>query len=268
MHLKFDFSCSSGHLQPQEGNTMKKLEFRWQKLGYWNWISKRIFSIWTKAVGVGSELSFLIGHSRSLLYNSFLLLNLPNLTIKPLGLASPLVVSQLVRLDNAWDERLEIGAGRYDQITRSGPIWPDYDQIPVFDAGHLNDVFTTKPSIRSSGAKMKKGIQFSIIYFKFKIFSRRNYILLSFEFNLRIEGIYMEFHVYQVQFMKHSIASSGCSLVIVVEPGKLLPPAIYLVWRLKLQDSFKNQSNWLTNLLQLWLVFIIHFARLVSVSAK
>ena len=130
---------------------------------------------------MGSELSFLIGHSRSLLYNSFpplLLLNLPNLTIKPLGLASPLVVSQLVRLDNAWDERLEIGAGRYDQITRSGPIWPDYDQIPVFYAGHLNDVFTTKPLIRSSGAKMKKGIQFSIIYFKFKIFSRHNLLYI------------------------------------------------------------------------------------------
>ena len=74
---------------------------------------------------MGSELSFLIGHSRSLLYNSspsLLLLNLLNLTIKPFGLASPLVVSQLVRLDNARDERLEIGAGRYDQITRSGPI--------------------------------------------------------------------------------------------------------------------------------------------------
>ena len=230
---------------------MKKLELRWQRLGYWNWISKRIFSIWTKAVELGSELSFLIGHSRSLLYNSspsLLLLNLLNLTIKPLGLASPLVVSQLVRLDNAWDERLEIGAGRYDQITRSGPIWPDYDQIPDFDAaGHLNDVFTTKPSIRSSGAKMKKRnpVLLSISSSR-SLADAMHYILLWFEFNPRIEGIYMEFHVYQVQFKKHSIASSCCSLVIVVEPGKLLPPAIYLVWCLKLQDSFKKQSNWQT----------------------
>ena len=72
------------------------------------------------------------------------------------------------------------------------------------------------------------------------------YILSSFELNPGFEGIYMVFHVYQVQFKKHSIASSGCSLVIVVEPGKLPPPAIYLVWCLKLQDSFKKQSNWQT----------------------
>ena len=56
----------------------------------------------------------------------------------------------------------------------------------------------------------------------------------------------MVFHVYQVHFKKLYIASSGCSLVIVVEPGKLLPPAIYLVWCLKLQDSFKKQCNWQT----------------------
>ena len=72
------------------------------------------------------------------------------------------------------------------------------------------------------------------------------YTLFSFEFNLRIEGIYMVFHVYQVHFKKLSIAPSGCSFVIVVEPGKLLPPAIYLVGCLKLQDSFQNQSNWQT----------------------
>ena len=72
------------------------------------------------------------------------------------------------------------------------------------------------------------------------------YILSSFELKPGLEGIHMEFHVYQVQFKKHSIAPSGCSLVIVVEPGKLLPPAIYLVWCLKLQDSFKKQSNWQT----------------------
>ena len=158
------------------------------------------------------------------------------------------MVTQLVRLDNAWDERLEIGAGWYDQITRSGPIWPDYDQIPVFDAvGHLNDVFTTKPSIRSSGAKMKKGIQFSIIYFKFKIFSRHNLLfIVVIWIKSRIWRHLYGISCFQVQFKKHSIASSGCSLVIVVEPGKLLPPAIYLVWCLKLQDSFKKQSNWQT----------------------
>ena len=72
------------------------------------------------------------------------------------------------------------------------------------------------------------------------------YILSSFELNPGFEGIYMVLHVYQVQFEKHSIASSGCFLVKVVEPGKLLPPAIYLVWCLKLQDSFKKQSNWQT----------------------
>ena len=71
------------------------------------------------------------------------------------------------------------------------------------------------------------------------------YILSSFEFNPRIGGIRIVFHVYQVHFKK-LLAFSGCSLVIVVEPGKLLPPAIYLVWCLKLQDSFKNQSNWQT----------------------
>ena len=64
--------------------------------------------------------------------------------------------------------------------------------------------------------------------------------MFTFEFNLRIEGIYTVFHVYQVHFKRLSIASSGCSFVIVVEPGKLLPPAIYLVWCLKLQDSFKK----------------------------
>ena len=69
------------------------------------------------------------------------------------------------------------------------------------------------------------------------------YILSSFELNSEFEGIYMVFLVYQVRFRKHSIAYSGCSLVIVVEPRKLPPPAIYLVWCLKLLDSFQGQSN-------------------------
>ena len=72
------------------------------------------------------------------------------------------------------------------------------------------------------------------------------YILFSFEFNPRIEGIYMEFHVYQVDFKKLLFELSHCSFVIVVEPGKLQSPAIYLVGCLKLQDSFRNQSNWQT----------------------
>ena len=82
-----------------------------------------------------------------------------------------------------------------------------------------------------------------VLYYLFQVQDTTYYILSSFELKPGLEGIHMEFHVYQVQFKKHSIAPSGCSLVIVVEPGKLLPPAIYLVWCLKLLDSFQGQSN-------------------------